>query len=133
MIWNRLLGRRTSELLASRAEVATDSAERYARQLASHLGHRVAVETTADGDVYTFDGGRGVVRAGDGVLVLTAEGWGAEALGVVQDVLGRHLLKFGAKAGLSLTWTPAAPAAAAEPTEPVAPAPPEGGTGATAG
>jgi len=116
VIWNRLLGnRRPEELLVSRADVVTDAPERYARQLASHLGHRITVEPTPDGDVYTFDGGRGVVRAGDGVLVLTAEGRGAAALGVVQDVLGRHLLKFGTKAGLSLTWSSPAPPVPGDP------------------
>jgi len=100
----------------SRADVATDSPERYAKQLASHLGHRVSVTATADGDVYTFDEGRGVVQAGDGVLVLTAEGRGDQALAVVQDVLGRHLQKFGTKAGLTVTWS------AASPAEPAAPA-----------
>jgi uncharacterized protein len=113
VIWNRLTrlvrSRRPGPLLVSRADVVTDAPERYARQLASHLGHRITISPTPDGDVYAFDGGRGVVRAGDGVLALTAQGHGDEALGVVQDVLGRHLLRFGAKAGLEVTWSPAAP------------------------
>ena len=100
MIWNR-----KKSPLSSRAEVATQTPERYAKQLVAHLGHRVPVEATPDGDQLTFDEGRGLVQIGDGVLVLIAEANGEPALAVVQDVLGRHLLKFGAKQGLSVTWS----------------------------
>jgi uncharacterized protein len=100
VIWSR-----KKPLLLSRAEVATATPERYAKQLVSHLGHRVPVEPTPDGDVLTFDQGRGVVRVGEGVLVLEAQGQGEAALGVVQDVLGRHLLKFGSRAELTVTWS----------------------------
>jgi uncharacterized protein len=100
---------RRKQTLVSRAEVATATPERYAKQLLSHLGHRVPVENTPDGDVLTFEDGRGVVRVGDGVLLLQAEAKGEKALAVVQDVLGRHLERFGTKAELTVSWSPAAP------------------------
>jgi hypothetical protein len=96
--------------LVSRADVLTTTPERYAKQLVSHLGHRVPVESTADGELLRFDRGRGLVQVGEGVLVLRAEADDEEALAVVQDVLGRHLMKFGVKQELTVTWSTPAPA-----------------------
>jgi len=90
--------------------VATETPERYAKQLVSHLGHRVAVEETPDGSVLTFGSGRGVVRTTGAAVVLVAEADGEKALADVQDVLGRHLVRFGAKADLTVTWSAPAPA-----------------------
>jgi uncharacterized protein len=97
-------------VLTSRAEVRTDTPERYAKQLASHLGHRISVTATPAGDVFRFDDGEGVVQPGDGVLLLRASGQGEQALARVQDVLGRHLARFGERAGLTVTWSEPAPA-----------------------
>ena len=105
MIWWR-----RKVALVSRAEVATATPERYARQLVSHLGGKIPVTSTDDGDVFSFDDGRGLVQIGDGVLVLRAEAVGEKALGVVQDVLGRHLERFGAKQELAVSWSAPAPA-----------------------
>lgn len=106
MIWTK----KKEPSLVSRAEVATATPERYAKQLASHLGHRVPVETTPDGDRLTFGDGRGLIQVGDGVLVLQAEADGEQALGVVQDVLARHLVRFGQKQELVVTWSDPSPA-----------------------
>jgi hypothetical protein len=104
VIWKRSTSR-----LVSSAEVTTDSPARYAKQLVSHLGRKVQVDETPDGSVLTFGSGRGVVTPGDGVLVLRAEAEGPERLAEVQDVLGRHLERFGQKAELVVSWSPAAP------------------------
>jgi len=96
--------------LTSRADVVTATPERFAKQLVSHLGHRVTVEETAAGHVLRFDAGRGLVQIHDGVLVLQAQADDETSLAVVQDVLGRHLLKFGAKHELTVTWSLPAPA-----------------------
>ena len=105
MIWGR-----KKAALVSRAEVATATPERYAKQLVSHLGGKIPVTSTDDGEVFSFGDGRGLVRVGDGVLVLQAEAKGEKALGVVQDVLGRHLERFGAKQELAVTWSAPVPA-----------------------
>jgi hypothetical protein len=105
VIWSR-----KKPLLTSRAEVATPTPDRYAKQLVQHLGRKVPVEETADGAVLTIGSGRGVVSAGDGVLVLRAEARGEEALADVQGVLGRHLERFGQRSELVVTWSPSAPA-----------------------
>jgi uncharacterized protein len=41
---------------------------------------------------------------GDGVLTLTAEGPDEEGVARVEDVLGRHLERFGQRNELTVTW-----------------------------
>jgi hypothetical protein len=90
--------------LAARADVPTDAPERYAKQLVSHLGRKV--EWSTDGPVSTagIAGGTGTVEVGDGVLILRAEAADTESLARVQDVLGRHLERFGQRNELVVTW-----------------------------
>ena len=91
--------------LTARADVSTDAPARYAKQLVAHLGRRV--EWTTEGAVSTaaIAGGTGVVEVGDGVLTLRAQAPDAEALERVQDVLGRHLERFGQRNELVVTWS----------------------------
>jgi hypothetical protein len=91
--------------LTARADVATDSPARYAKQLVSHLGHKVAF--TAEGERSTAEiaGGTGTVVVGEGVVTLLASAEDADALGRVQWVLGSHLERFGARNELVVTWT----------------------------
>jgi hypothetical protein len=88
----------------STAAVATDAAARYAGQLASHLGRKVPVADTGDGLRLTFDVGTGHLRAEPARLVLTATAADDEALARVEDVLGRHLERFGQRNALTVTW-----------------------------
>jgi hypothetical protein len=98
------------ETLTARADVPTDAPARYAKQLVSHLGRRV--EWTTEGPVSTapIGGGTGIVEVGDGVLILRARASDAEALERVQDVLGRHLERFGQRNELVVTWAADPPA-----------------------
>jgi hypothetical protein len=70
------------------------------------------VEWTTEGPVSPaiIAGGTGIVEVGDGVLVLRARADEREALERVQDVLGRHLERFGQRNELVVSWT-AEPAA----------------------
>ena len=90
--------------LSARADVATDAPARYAKQLVSHLGRRV--QWTTDGAVSTAEigGGTGVVEVGEGVLHLRAQAPDPESLARVQDVLGRHLERFGQRNELVVSW-----------------------------
>jgi hypothetical protein len=91
--------------LTARADVPTDAPERYAKQLVSHLGRRV--EFTTDGPTSTaaIAGGSGSIKVGDGVITLRAEAPDQETLDRVQDVLGRHLERFGQRNELAVVWT----------------------------
>jgi hypothetical protein len=91
--------------LSSRADVPTDAPARYAKQLVSHLGRKVPFTEDAEGTWTTVIGdARGRITVGDGVLGLRAEAPEEEALARVEHVLGSHLERFGARAGLTVTW-----------------------------
>lgn len=89
----------------SAADVVIDRPERYGKQLASHLGHKVAVADLDNGWALTIGEGVGRVLPADRVLRLEAEADNAELLARIQDVLERHLRKFATKLGeLDVIW-----------------------------
>ena len=94
--------------LTARADVPTATPERYAKQLVAHLGRKVAfsdVESDAGtGSMAEIGDARGTVVPGDGVLVLLAEAPDEAGLARVQDVLGRHLERFGQRQELVVEW-----------------------------
>lgn len=91
----------------STARVTTDRPQRYAKQLASHLGRRSQSswdEEAGTGEVVFADGfGKGTLTAEPGTLVLTVEGE-ADSLDRLEDVFGRHLVRFGTKDELVVAW-----------------------------
>jgi hypothetical protein len=92
-------------MLTSVANVATDTPARYAKQLASHLGRRVEVENLpGDGYRLVFDAAEGVLTPEPDRLVMRASAPDAETLARIQDVLGRHLERFGQRKELTVTW-----------------------------
>ena len=93
-----------STTLTARADVATDSPARYAKQLVSHLGRKVAFDTDGPSSTARIADGTGTIVVGDGVLTLIASATDAETLARVQDVLGRHLERFGQRNELVVTW-----------------------------
>ncbi len=97
-------------MLVSIATVSTPTPERYAKQLLSHLGRKVGVEPLPDrpdpAGRLVFAYGAGVVLPGTSVLELRATAADAESLARVQDVLARHLVRFGARQELVITWGP---------------------------
>jgi uncharacterized protein len=93
-------------LLSARADVPTDAPERYAKQLVAHLGRRLEWATDGGTSTARVGEGTGQVVVGDGVLTLLAEAPDAEGLARVQDVLGRHLERFGQRNELVVSWGP---------------------------
>ena len=94
-------------MLKSTAVVATDAPERYAKQLLAHLGRKNTVETIAgvhQGGRLVFTYGTATVRPEDNQLVLEAAAEHVASLAHIEDVLRRHLLRFGAKRELVVTW-----------------------------
>jgi len=93
-------------LLTSRADVATDAAARYAKQLAAHLGRRAQVVPEADGERIVVGDGSCLLVPGETALVLRAQAPSQESLARVQDVVGSHLERFGQRNELVVSWQP---------------------------
>ena len=91
--------------LSARADVLTEAPARYAKQLVSHLGHRVEFTTAGGTSTAAIGEATGSIVVGDGVLTLLAEAPDAESLARVQHVLGSHLERFGQRNELTVTWT----------------------------
>jgi hypothetical protein len=90
--------------LTSQADVRTDVPARYAKQLGSHLGHKLPVQVAGDTTRIIFPSGDCLLVPGDGVLQMRATAPSEEALTRIEEVVGRHLEKFGARAGLVVNW-----------------------------
>ncbi|MGW3289974.1 DUF2218 domain-containing protein [Streptomyces sp. NPDC001002] len=89
----------------SEARVATDRPQRYAKQLASHLGRRSETswdEEKGEGRI-VFQNGTGSLTAVEGALLLAVE-TDADHLDLLEDVVGRHLVRFGTKDELVVEW-----------------------------
>jgi hypothetical protein len=90
---------------AATASVPTATPERYAKQLASHLGRRCEVREEADGiRIVLADTGDCLLSSGNGVLVLAATAIGPEELDRVTHVVGSHLERFGQRNELQVDW-----------------------------
>ncbi len=90
----------------SSAKLIIDRPERYAKQLASHIGHKAQSIEEVDGKtIISFGfGATGTISATSEAVLLTADADNAEALEKAQDVLGRHLLKFAKLEDQTLDW-----------------------------
>lgn len=93
------------------ALVRTDSPGRFAKQLASHLGRRMTVRQTDRGPLLTMalDGEEATCQldtTATDVLGLHASSRDAAAADRMAEVVGSHLERFGAAAGLQVTWAP---------------------------
>ncbi|MGW6914095.1 DUF2218 domain-containing protein [Kitasatospora sp. NPDC054939] len=89
----------------SEARVATDRPARYAKQLAAHMGRKIEAhwsEETGRGTL-TFGAGTATLTAEPGALLLAVEG-DAEHLPGLEDVVGRHLVRFGSRDELVVAW-----------------------------
>lgn len=91
----------------SEAFVITDRAGRYGKQLASHLGRKATAEWDEEngrGSVVFGDRGRSdLVAEPDGLRMTVYATAGAEEN--LEGVLGRHLVRFGARDELVVQWT----------------------------
>jgi hypothetical protein len=90
----------------STALVATDRPARYGRQLVAHLGRRTGGEWS-DADERGFvdlGAGRAEVCCTPEGLRLSVTGE-TDDLARLEDVVGRHLVRFGARDDLQVRWT----------------------------
>jgi uncharacterized protein len=93
----------TDQATAS-ARVATTAADRYAKQLASHLGRRSEVRNTTDGTVIVLTNGECRVVSRPECLELHASAPTRDELERVMEVVGRHLERFGQRSELTVVW-----------------------------
>ncbi len=104
----------------SRADVVTVAPARYAKQLVSHLGRKVAFVTDGPASTATVDDMTLAITVAEAVLTLTVTGTDSTAVARGEHAVGSHLERFGARRELSVTWTrtttttAAAPAAATD-------------------
>ena len=89
----------------SRADVLTDAPARYAKQLVSHLGRKVAFVTDGPTSTATVNDMTLAITVADAVLTLTVTGSDPTAVARGEHVLGSHLERFGARRDLKVTWT----------------------------
>ncbi|MFJ4569144.1 DUF2218 domain-containing protein [Streptomyces caelestis] len=90
--------------LRSHADVPTARAERWRKQLASHLGRKC--EVVRDGDTITLllAGGSCAMTYDATTLRLDAGGPDQDTLAQVQHVIGVHLERFASEEGLRVAW-----------------------------
>jgi uncharacterized protein len=91
----------------STAVVVTDAAARYAKQLLAHLGRKNTVEELEgepSGGRLVFAYGTATVRPAADRLLLDAVAADVESLERLENVLGRHLERFGTRRDLVVTW-----------------------------
>jgi uncharacterized protein len=93
-------------LVSSEALVVTDRPARYGKQLVAHLGRYGGGEWSDNEERgwIQFTGGRAEVACVPDGLRLSVEA-GADDLDRLQDVVGWHLIRFGAKDELAVSWS----------------------------
>ena len=93
------------EPLTASATAPTATPERYAKQLASHLGRRCEIREEPQGiRVVLADTGDCLLASGNGALEMTATAVGPEELDRVMHVVGSHLERFGQRNELQVAW-----------------------------
>jgi hypothetical protein len=88
----------------SRTTVPTERAERYVKQLVAHLGRKAGVEAVEAGFRLSLSTGSCVVTAWQDRIEMIASADTDPALHHVEDVVARHLERFGARAELRVSW-----------------------------
>jgi hypothetical protein len=92
----------------STASVATTRAPRYGKQLVSHLGRRsvgVWDEATGTGTLDMNDGAAHVTLDSTADALQIAVHAADADLATYEDVVGRHLVRFGERDELHVAWT----------------------------
>jgi hypothetical protein len=90
----------------SQARVSTSRPDRYAKQLVSHLGRRNPPRQEGTGTRLTLDRGSSMVTPGEDFLMLQVYADTAEDLAFAEDVVARHLVRFGEQDQLTVQWEP---------------------------
>ena len=89
----------------STASVATDRPGRYAKQLVSHMSRKAqgTWNDDAGNGTIAFTNADRTLAAADGALLLALQA-DPEHLELMEDVVGRHLVRFGTRDELVVEW-----------------------------
>src|SRR5689334_16048656 len=90
--------------LSSVARVPTDKAARYMGQLCKHFAHKIPATFDADSGRIEFSIGICELAVAKDALVLHVSAADAETLAQMEDVVARHLVRFGFRDELVVTW-----------------------------
>jgi uncharacterized protein len=93
----------TAPLLSTSAFVLTPRPERYIKQLVSHFGNKVKAELTEEGGRLQFDFGVCDLKAAPTGIELIGTAEDPAQLETLKDVVGRHLVRFGANGELTVS------------------------------
>ncbi|WP_149360190.1 DUF2218 domain-containing protein [Lolliginicoccus suaedae] len=88
------------------ARIATDRADRYVKQLASHFGHKVPVVQEGRQIEILFDLGVAMCTASSRGITVTVQAHRESDVAEVQGIITRHLEAFGQRDELRVSWTP---------------------------
>jgi len=88
----------------SAAFVETPRAQRYTKQLVSHFGTKVSTEMTDTGGTLSFGFGTCTLEATPTGIRLEATAGDDEELDRLEDVVARHLVRFGSNDALAVSW-----------------------------
>ena len=87
------------------ANVTIERPERYAKQLASHMGHKLQVKVIEGGWELIFDIGSATLTSDESTLTMTTDAESQEDIEKIQFALVKHLVKFAAKLDpLEIVW-----------------------------
>ena len=95
----------TPDTTVSTADVTTDRAARYGKQLASHMARRATAEWDEQAGTGWIDFGEtraDLAASADGLHISLSAA--PDAVARMEDVVGRHLVRFGARDELTVQW-----------------------------
>ena len=94
-----------STVPSSMSTVGTDRAARYGKQLVSHLGRRATAEWDEEAGTGWIDFGETRAELSAAPDALGIQLWAeSDAVARMEDVVGRHLVRFGARDELTVQW-----------------------------
>jgi hypothetical protein len=96
-------------MILSTAHLETDRPERYIKQLVSHLGNKIDASVDRDGigQVTMSSGAKCTLTPEVSGIALHAQADSDDDLHQIEDVVGRHLLRFTKDERLSRGWAAA--------------------------
>ena len=95
----------TTGAIISRAEVSTETPDRYAKQLVAHLGRKLEFLTQDGTSTATIGEATAQIVVGNSFLTLIAAGPDEASVARVEHVLGSHLERFGQRNELTVVWS----------------------------